>query len=163
MTVDTNMFKNTKKAVKDYLDNIERMKKEIQNTFIVQLTEDLKELQVKFPNLDKIFVLGSTPEWNDGEECLHRSKVYISNIPDSRRDDMYEYVDRMYWDEEQVPDEFLTVNTGLTEEEAQEVHQILRTANFEDCLEQVFETNFRIEIDLTSEIKVTVDSYECGY
>jgi len=157
------MFTNTKNAVKDYLNDIERMKKEIQSTFIVQLTEDLKELQQKYPNLDKIFVLGSTPEWNDGEECNHYSNVYITNISDSCNDEMYEYVDRVYYDEDQVPDEFLYVNVNLSVKEAQEVHGILRTANFEDCLEQVFETNFHIIIDMTSDIKVTVKDYECGY
>jgi hypothetical protein len=157
------MFTNTKNAVKDYLNEIEKMKKEIQNIFISQLKLDMKELKNKFPNLDAIFVIGSTPEWNDGEECLHSSNVYITNFPESRCDDMYEYVDRMYWDEEQVPDDFLTVNTNLTESEGQEIHQILRTADFEDCLETVFETNFQIVIELADEIKVTVNPYESGY
>ena len=157
------MFKNTKDAVKQYLNDIEKMKKEVQNTFSIQLAQDMKELKDKFPRLDKIFVLGNTPEWNDGEECFHESTVYIANIPDARGDDMYEYVDRMYWDEDQVPDEFLTVNTGLTIEEATEIHNILRTANFEDCLSAVFETNFQVIIDFTDDIKVIVKPYECGY
>lgn len=163
MIVDINMFKNTEQAVKDYLNEIERMKKEIQDTFIVKLSEDLKELQAKYPNLDKIFVLGSTPEWNDGEECFHDSDVYIANIPDSRSDDMYEYVDRIYYNEDQVPDEFLSVNVSLSESEVQGIKAILRTADFEEFLQQVFDTDFHIIIDLTSDIKVTVKPYECGY
>lgn len=159
----TNMFKNTHQAVKDYLNEIERMKNEIKNTFIIQLSEDLKELQVKYPNLDKIFVLGSTPKWNDGEECFHMSYVYIENSPDSRSDDMYEYVERMYYNEEEVPDEFLTVNVNLSDIEVQEIKEILRTADFEDFIQQVFDTNFHIIIDMTSDIKVSVKPYECGY
>lgn len=165
MIVDTNMsFEKSNVAVQKYKEELEKIQKLFQENFIKEIEQDFYALRSAFPELDKIFILGSTPKWNDGEECFHSSNIYIENIPDERWDDMSEYVERIYWDTDQVPDEFLHINTNLTKHQVAQIKDILCTANLENNLEEVFKTNFHVIIDFTEpDIKVIVEKYECGY
>lgn len=158
------LFEHTKTAVTEYKKELKKLKSELRARFLSHLEQDLYELRREFPNLDKIFIVGSTPEWNDGEDCVHESSVYIENVPDERYDEISEYVERIYWDEEKVPEEFLHINTALTNEEVLKIYKILHDSKFEDSLQVVFDTNFHVIIDLTEEtIKVTVTDYDRGY
>lgn len=165
MIVDTNMsFENSNNAVKNYVDQLEKMKTELRNTFTTILADDFYALRHAFPGLEKIFVVGWTPEWNDGEDCYHNSSVYIENDPNLRWDDMGEYVDRIHGDDSVVEDEFLHVNTSLSKEEVKKIKSILSETNLEENLHEVFGTNYNIIIDLSEEdIKVHVKGYHCGY
>ena len=162
---DTNMsFEKSIVAVQTYKRELAEMQKALREKFITELEQDFYALREEFPGLDKIFVLGCTPEWNDGEECVHESDIYIENQQDERWDEMGLYVDRMYWDEEEVPDDFLHINTALSKEQVSQIKEILRKAKFEDNLETVFETNFNIIVDFTEQdIKVHVEDYDRGY
>lgn len=157
-------FEQSNLAVQEYKKELQKLQSGLRDRFMVQLAQDFYALRSAFPNLEKLFILGHTPEWNDGEECVHESQIYFENKENERWDDMGEYVDRIYYDADVVPEEFLTVNIRLTSEEVSSIRTILRTAKLESNLSAVFETNFQIIVDLTEEdIKITVDDYECGY
>lgn len=162
---DTNMsFEKSIVAVQTYKRELAEMQKALREKFIAELEQDLYAVRAAFPGLDKIFILGSTPEWNDGEECVHESDVYIENLQNERWDEMSDYVERIYWDDEEVPDEFLHINTALTKEQVSNLKGILRAAKLEDNLQVVFDTNYHVIIDLTEPtIKVRVKDYDRGY
>ncbi|AFC21607.1 hypothetical protein GAP32_157 [Cronobacter phage vB_CsaM_GAP32] len=158
------MFERTDKAVSEYKKELAKMQAELREKFIEDLKLDAAELKAAFPNLDKIFIIGSTPEWNDGEECVHESEVLIENRNGDGWYDMRTYVDRMYWDAEVVPDEFLHINMNLSPEDLSKIRLILLNAGLEDDLEAVFETNYHIIIDMTGEdVEVIVEDYDRGY
>lgn len=165
MIVDTNMFDNVKNAVTGYQDSLKTLKAKLQAEFIEELKYDCTELKAQFPALEHIFVLGYTPEWNDGEECTHSSEVFISKDAPRVWDTVDEYVERLYWrDEEECPPAYKTSNQNLSVEDAQKIKDILRAAKFEDGLEVVYETNFNIVIDFTGDtVQVTVEDYDCGH
>lgn len=165
MIVDTNMFDNVKTAVTEYQETLKVLKAKLQDEFLEKLKVDCAELKAQFPALDFIFVLGETPEWNDGEECTHDSEVFITHDDSRSWDTVSEYIERLYWrDEEECPAAYKTANSNLSNEDAQKVKDILRAAKFEDGLEVVYETNFNIVIDFTgSNVEVTVQDYDCGH
>lgn len=165
MIADTNMFDNVKTAVKEYQETMKVLKAKLQDEFLEKLKVDCTEIKSQFPALDHIFVLGYTPEWNDGEECTHSSEVYISTDSSRVWDTIDEYVGLLYCgDEDECPEAYKTSNQNLSFEDAQKVKDILCAAKFEDGLEVVYETNFNIIIDFTGDIvQVIVKDYDRGY
>lgn len=160
--VDTNMFDNVKTAVYEYEYTLNELKSKLQLEFIEKLKDDCIELKAEFPELEHIFVLGYTPEWNDGEECEHSSEIYIMNNNDRSWDTVQDYLEYVYNSE--YPIEFKDSNIGLSTDDAIKIKDILHSAKFEDGLEVVYETNFNMVIDLTSfDIKITVEEYDCGH
>jgi len=159
------MFDNVKTAVTDYQETLKTLKKNLQAKFLDELKYDCAELKAHFPTLEHIFVLGYTPEWNDGEECTHSSEVFISKDAPHVWDTVDEYVERLYWrDEEECPPAYKTSNQNLSIKDVQKIEDILREAKFEDVLEVVYETNFNIVIDFTGEtVQITVKEYDCGH
>lgn len=170
-TAGTNMFETTKTATNTYRREVERLKTELQNSFLSDLAYDMDGLKQKFPNLDVIYIVGTTPEWNDGEECTHDSEIFIdASSKYSGLGDLYE---RMYgcYDlndqadlDENVPTDLHKVNKKLTKEEVSEINEILYAAQLEKNLETVFDTNWMIFIDFRNgNTEVTKEDYECGY
>lgn len=159
------MFDNVKTAVTDYQETLKTLKKNLQAKFLDELKCDCAELKAQFPALDFIFVLGETPEWNDGEECTHDSEVFITHDDTRSWDTVSEYVERLYWrDESECPEAYKTANSNLSIEDAQKIKDILSAAKFEDGLEVVYQTNFNIVIDFTGEtVQITVKEYDCGH
>lgn len=171
ITVGTNMFETTKTATNTYRNEIQRLKTELQNSFLSDLAYDMDDLKEKFPNLDVIYITGTTPEWNDGEECTHYSEIYIdASSKYSGLGDLYE---RMYecYDlndqaelDECVPKDLHHVNKKLSKDELEEINEILCAAQLEKNLETVFDTNWMIFIDFRNgNTEVTKEDYECGY
>ncbi len=165
------MFETTKTATDTYRREVKRLKTELQNSFLLDLAYDMDDLKEKFPNLDVIYITGTTPEWNDGEECLHRSETFIdahnshSGLGDlfGRLYNCYDINDQEDLDEH-VPVDLHQVNKKLTKEEVYEINEILYSAQLEQNLETVFDTNWMIFIDFRNgNTEVTKEDYECGY
>jgi hypothetical protein len=159
------MFNNVKTAVTEYKATLKELKSKLRSEFLEKLKIDCNELKDKFPELEHIFVLGYTPEWNDGEECTHSSEVFISKDAPRAWDTVDEYVERLYWrDESECPEAYKNSNQNLSLEDAKAIKDILYNAQFEDGLNEVLETNFNIVIDFTGEtVEVNVSYYECGH
>lgn len=165
------MFETTKNATKTYRQEVKRLKNELQNSFIDDLQYDMQDLKEKFPNLDVMYIIGTTPEWNDGDECVHRSEIFI----DSRNSysglaeiferiyDCFDHNDQEELDEK-VPVDMHHVNKKLSKDDINDITEILYTAQLEKNLETVFDTNWMIFIDFRSEkVVVSKEDYECGY
>lgn len=164
------MFETTKTATDTYRREAKRLKTELQNSFLLDLQYDMKDLKDKFPNLDVIYITGTTPEWNDGDTCEHSSEIFIEAAKHSGLGDLYGIMYNCYDinDQEEldkkVPVDLHHVNKKLTKDEIYEINEILYTAQLEKNLTTVFDTNWMIFIDLRSEDPaVTKEDYECGY
>lgn len=165
MIVVTNTFDKVKIAVTEYQKSINDLKKQLRTDFIETLKVDCTELKDQFPALDYIFILGSTPKWNDGEECTHDSDVFVDNTEGSYWNNIPEYLERLYYGEEDdYPDEYKNSNKGLSSEDVQKIKNTLSASKLEDGLEIIYETDFNIIIDFTGEtVTVTVKDYDCGH
>jgi hypothetical protein len=158
------MFDNVKTAVTEYQETLKVLETKLQAEFLEKLKVDCAELKAQFPALDHIFILGSTPEWNDGEECTHDSEVFVDNTEGSFWNNVSEYLERLYYDEDDYPQEFKESNKGLTAKEVENIKDILNSSKFESGLEVVYTTNYNIVIDFTGEsIEVSVKEYDCGH
>lgn len=153
------MFNKINIASIEYKTAIEQLQSTLRSEFNEELKSDCTELKSKYPNLDYIFILGSTPEWNDGEECTHSSSVYIENT--SNYTECEEYFDRLSGE---FPDNFKDYNKNLKKHEVNEIKSIISKSRLKYILEIIYETNFNIVIDFTeNDVNVTVEEYECGY
>ncbi|AQW88681.1 hypothetical protein FDH34_gp156 [Serratia phage BF] len=157
------MFDKITIASKEYKAAIKQLKTTLRNEFNDKLKSDCTELKSAYPNLDRIFILGSTPEWNDGEECTHDSSVYIENT--SNYSDCKEYFECVFgWDEPEIPEHLVDSNKNLSDNDVTEIKNIIRQSGLENILEVIYETNFNVVIDFTGdEVQVTVEDYECGH
>ncbi|SOK58962.1 hypothetical protein [Yersinia phage fHe-Yen9-03] len=157
------MFDKIKIASTEYEESIKQIKITLRNELNEKLKSDSTELKETYPNLDRIFFLGSTPHWNDGEECSHKSYVYIEN--GSGYSDCCEYFECVYgWDNPEIPDHLIKSNKNLNDNEIHAIKNIIRNSGLEKILEVIFETNFNVIIDFTGdEVQITVADYDCGY
>lgn len=117
--------------------------------------------------LSHIFVLGSTPEWNDGEDCVHRTTVFIENDrTNSKFTNVVEYFERFDddMDYDNPPESVKAINCFLTHKEARDIENTFKK-KYEDVLEEILGTNWKLEIEFldNGEVKTTYGDYDCGY
>lgn len=164
------MFETTKTATDTYRREVKRLKTELQNSFLLDLAYDMDDLKRSSQFRCNIHYWYYS-EWNDGEECLHRSETFIdahnshSGLGDlfGRLYNCYDINDQEDLDEH-VPVDLHQVNKKLTKEEVYEINEILYSAQLEQNLETVFDTNWMIFIDFRNgNTEVTKEDYECGY
>lgn len=128
----------------------------------------MKELQKEgTEGLSHIFVLGFTPEFNDGEECVHRTVVFIENDrADHKYTNVIEYHERFDYDldYDNPPSRILDINAGLTREQARNLEDAF-SKKYSYILEEVLGTNWKLEIEFLEdgEVKITNGDYDCGY
>ena len=86
---------------------------------------DISELFFKtFPEINKFAVIGITPEWNDGEECLHRCGFSVGHIKDNDYDTElewnYDIVNFFYPGQSSIDDLLYDMDEGNVD--LQEIH-----------------------------------------
>lgn len=171
MIVGISMLTNTLNEIKKYQNEILNLTNEMQKSFIINFEKDLQTLKTTFPNLDVVYIIGFTPEWNDGEECYHESDVYIDGT--SLFNGISSVFDRLYdcYDvnnqsnlDEHVPKYLHHINKKLKNSELEKINEFFRKYSIEDTLQTVFNTNWIITIDFRGDnVVITKDDYECGY
>lgn len=128
----------------------------------------LEELKTEGTDgLTHIFVLGFTPEFNDGEECEHRTIVFIENDrSDHKYTNVIEYFERFDYDldYDNPPSSVLAVNSGLSRDKANALEKAFMS-KYSEVLEDVLGTNWKLEIEFLEdgEVKITNGDYDCGY
>lgn len=128
----------------------------------------MKELQKEgTEGLSHIFVLGFTPEFNDGEECVHRTVVFIENDRSNHKyTNVIEYHERFDYDldYDNPPSHIIDINAGISREQARELEDAF-SKKYSYILEEVLGTNWKLEIEFLEdgEVKITHGDYDCGY
>lgn len=133
------------------------------NDIITDLLTELK----KFEGLNKIIIQGYTPSFNDGDPCEHWSTAYFAN------EDLSEVVE---WESHNewlgIPDDldydemmgFIEQHPINTYDKIQSTAITHIISDLEVLMEEKYDTNFVITIDLTGETPVLKKShYDCGY
>lgn len=144
------------------------------------LMESFKEIFDKHQGLKVFAFLGSTPSFNDGEPCEHSGKSYVGaeffykqsswgNYWNDDWDDRYYFTEVFLENYEDIdksspPSEEnnpLLVNRDCTTlaQAASDVR------DFEDAIEMVYGTNYKIIVRLESDGNVSLEQeeYDCGY
>lgn len=146
-------------------ETIHKAKTECSNKALPLL---LKEFETeKVQDLTHIYVLGYTPEWNDGEECEHRTCVYIENDRANHKyTNVIEYHERFDYDldYDNPPSHLLDINAGISREKARNLEEAF-SKKYSNILEEVLGTNWKLEIEFleNGEVKITHGDYDCGY
>lgn len=166
MIVGTNMslYQEYKEKKKEYYNFLNTNKPKILESALLELK--------KFEGLNKIIITGYTPSFNDGDPCNHWSTAHVSNsmfgelaesgevgelstfvgAPDDLDDELSSWF---------YSDDTPEINP-VKIENRNEIDIII--SDIENILEDLFDTNFIIYIDLTSDVPTfTKDYYGCGY
>jgi hypothetical protein len=162
MTVDTKVQIQTFGIDRDR--EIELAKKNcIDKT--VQVLPELFE-KYRTAGITNIFILGTTPEWNDGEECEHGMQVLISNDrKEYKFTDIIEYFERFDADidYENPGAEILNINIGVPHKICKDLGARVHSELF-DILYHGLLTNWKLEITfLDNKVEVKHSAYRCGY
>lgn len=171
MIVGTKMSSNVNLAKVEVLisvreEKIHKAKAECAKKALPLLIKEFQKEKVQ--GLTHIFVIGSTPEWNDGEECIHRTEVFIENDrTDHKYTDVSEYMERVYDDADYYddpPEHVKAMNVQINRNDAQKISLAFKQ-KYGDILEEVLGTNWKLEIEFIEdgELKITHDDYDCGY
>lgn len=173
MIVGTKMSSNVNLAKVEVLigvreEKIHKAKAECAKKALPLLIKEFQKEKVQ--GLTHIFVIGSTPEWNDGEECIHRTTVFIENDRSTHTyTNVSEYMERMddsgdvdYYDN--PPNSVKVINETVSRNEAHSIENSFKQ-KYSDILEEVLGTNWKLEIEFLEdgELKITHDDYDCGY
>lgn len=159
--VDTNKFSYQISLMNEEISSIRNK----HSTIIRQMMiEDFDSLRKQYSGLDKVFIRGYTPAWNDGEECTHRHQVFVNNSGEySDVSEFYEIVIDRDFDYSDIPEHIKKINSKLSKDDCKRVQAYFN--DMDDTMEASFGTNWYMIIDFTTE-EVTIDfhdDYDCGY
>lgn len=127
-----------------------------------QIIEQLfADLFAANPKLTHVFIAGSTPLWNDGEECYHSTDMWIHNDT-SEVDSWSEMGDflegKLGWDFDcdEPSEEILEINAGLSKSECRDIEDQIPV----DAMSEALGTNWLI---IATRNGVELQEYKCGY
>lgn len=111
----------------------------------------LQDLFDQYPALNGLEIRGWTMGFNDGEECYHQQRTFITR----NQFNYYGY----YEDDEELPFD----NSGITENKADEIAKGIDS--LEDALESIYGTNWKLTVTRGRNGKIDVEQnkYNCGY
>lgn len=131
--------------------------------FIQELFQDIFD---KHEGLNVIGIIGWTMGFNDGEACYHQQYTYTGDMQHSSWDNRFypdfqdeagNFEEEFEYDEEE--------NTHLNSQ-CQTLDQAkYQVEKYDEIIERIYNTNFRIVITKGEDGKVIVDHdyYDCGY
>lgn len=125
-----------------------------------------QEVFDKHPGLNVVGIVGWTMGFNDGEPCYHQQHTFTGEMHTSSwRDHSYpdfedecgDFEEEFEWDEEERT--HLNIECSTLSEAKADIDK------YEEIIERVFHTDFRIVVTRNEDgkVKVDVDDYECGY
>lgn len=111
--------------------------------------------------LTHVFIMGSTPLWNDGEECYHSTEIIIHNDAGEQDSwsEMSEFLEcKLGWDVDydDPSEEVLEINAGLSKSECRDIEDQIPV----DAMSEALGTNWLI---IATRNGVELQDYECGY
>lgn len=144
-------------------EKIKEVREQSQSEIRDLLMESLQTVKETYPNLQFVGLTGHTPSFNDGEECTHTHRVYVSN--NGGYSDIAEYYECIRGEDfeyNKLPPHIKCINANLNKNDAKKVETLFM--GLDDIFEQAFGTDWNIEIDFTGErVTLTHDEYDCGY
>ena len=165
------------KAAKRQLERYEQQKE-----VSAKLAEDLKQLFVDVPNLEKIVIKAYTPGFNDGDPCTHNQRepgFYIKNSDwiagqakdeDSSEEDEDEDDDDYYeenWYLDSLIGKYSSKKNKISSDVASKLkHVESLLIGAEDLFQEMFGTNWELIFTLnkkTQQIEVDHNEYDCGH
>ena len=177
------MFDNVKFVATQHKKNIAAVNALTESELHKELANDVSKLFESYPNLDGFVMLGWTPEWNDGEDCLHSDEVFVRPFNKSRcwgtlqeaadrvcgEDAVYAVIDdeisEYDLDEEVVAQvqDMLQWNQNLSSSDQDKLQAILNdlTTSVHECIGT--DWLFIISRKPDGSAKVEHHVYECGY
>lgn len=159
MTVATNIDKELKEIGKKRDQQIEYLKEDARQKGIQLVQQFFQSLFAENEKLTHVYVTGYTPVWNDGEECVHDTRVYIFNDIKgwSELGDLLEC--HLGWDlgdEENPNPEYAAINAGLSKSQCNDIEDQIPVY----AMSEAFGTNW---IVIATRDKVTIQEFEVGY
>lgn len=110
-----------------------------------------------------VMTRGSTPQWNDGDECTHSSEMFTGVQRQG-------YNNRVYRDYESydLGDRFTDEDGEFVNSEADNQNLANATSllwEFDDLFQDVYGTNYEVvgRRNSSGQIVVEAEEYECGY
>lgn len=158
---------NIKELLKQYEEVNAELNKQIKEngkSFIQQLFQDVFD---KHEGLNIVGIVGWTMGFNDGEACYHQQYTYTGEMFESWRkdgvfhpdfqDESGDFAEDFEYDEDD--------NTHLNSSCATLAEAKAEIEKYNEIIERVFDTNFRIIAKRLEDgsVEVSQDFYECGY
>ena len=138
------MFTNLNELAFNYETTKETLQQQYRSQTVDYLTQDMKSL----PDNVTLLVLGYTPSFNDGDECVHRQELYIN---DTGRESDPCSMDRKYYKSE--------VTNRCNELGIEDIYPLLGNLSV-NLLPRLLGTNWQL---LITNKEVKYESYDCGY
>lgn len=159
-----------KSLLKQYEEVNAELNKQISENGKQFLESVFQEIFDQNEGLKLIYILGWTPNFNDGEPYTHSQKSFVGSSRhcswrnglsyDFDERELYEEFE-VEFDEEDGDTVISHINSGC-----KTLDQVIKQVEaYEELVERFYDTNFEIKITLNDEGKVVVDQdwYDCDY
>ena len=118
----------------------------------------VNSLFAEHPNLNCVVILGSTPSWNDGDECVHSEEIFVNDL-DECAEILGEDADTC--GDGKAP-AWTLLNEKLPSKEATSISKALKA--LEGLREIIYGTNWQLRLERQDgKVKITKKDYNCGY
>ena len=122
--------------------------------------EVFKEVFEKHPGLTYIVIRGYTPEFNDGEPCVHGQEV-LFGYKWVGKQESFDFADYDL-EEEFCFDLETRTHCNSACNTLNDVSTTL--SDLEELLKEIYDTNFELKIRYSQgNVDINYDSYDCGY
>lgn len=156
------MATNFAKQLKDIgikRDNqIELLKEDAREKGVQIIKQFFEELFDANPKLTHVFCTGSTPEWNDGEECFHETNILIYNdiYGWSEVAEFLEINEGWHYDSENPSEELIAINKDLAMCECRDIEDQIPI----DAMSEALGTDWLVKATREG---IEFSVYKCGY
>lgn len=128
--------------------------REVYNTLLNEHHDEImrlfiKDLGIEYTGLTNGLIVGTTPEWNDGETCEHKSYIQIRYMDD----DIVDFIDN-------IPEDY--DDNNLTDSDGRAIE--IKLSVLDEILMHIYGTNYKFGFIIQDgEITIKHEGYYCGY
>lgn len=174
-------IKEALKVTSEALDQIKHFRQQMINQCVEELNYPFKEVFDNIPGLQKFAIRGYTPEFNDGEECLHRAEIFVGYWQpkenynkekmiwdtDIEDEDLVEWFTRSGLEPKTYYDEYTDGDPNPSVNHQCDINSLLelkQSSEIITLIDLLLDTNYTVYIELIDgNVVIKHEHYDCGY